>query len=445
MNEYTRLTVVGELKRAEVAVASTEPLGAALPRLLELLGETGGTVSRPITLVAPDGERIDVAQSPQQLDLSDGSLVHLLRLDTAPPPPVVIDVVDVTAAAHDVRTGRWDAGARTIAGNAGIGLAAAVGGTLCPFDTSVAAAVWLTSAFCLLLAIAAGFGIARRSRVSGSFAAAAMGLAIPLSLTSPITAPHPDAAVLMSAATLLTAISAVTLIGIGVARRRPDATAGGMIGFALGMLLMALLGWGTDLATAAAIVGTIAAFATGPLPWIALAASGLTDVDRRVTSGQPATRVTTSRAISDTYTTLTASVVALTATLAATGVALISAPGLWPALLALDLALVTALRSRIFPLRVQVWSMWTVVAAIGAAGAAVHLSGARGWVGAAAATAAAIAVAAAAIVRPAPHVRAHLRRIGNTLETLAVVALLPLLLGVAGIYADLLGLFGGGS
>ena len=43
--------------------------------------------------------------------------------------------------------------------------------------------------------------------------------------------------------------------------------------------------------------------------------------------------------------------------------------------------------------------------------------------------------------RPAEHQRARLRRIGNLVEAVLVIALIPLVLGVFGVYADLLGAF----
>jgi hypothetical protein len=44
-------------------------------------------------------------------------------------------------------------------------------------------------------------------------------------------------------------------------------------------------------------------------------------------------------------------------------------------------------------------------------------------------------------VRPAPHLRASLRRIGHLLETVAVLSLVPVSLGLFGVYAHLLGRF----
>jgi hypothetical protein len=45
------------------------------------------------------------------------------------------------------------------------------------------------------------------------------------------------------------------------------------------------------------------------------------------------------------------------------------------------------------------------------------------------------------LARPAAHQRAFLRRVGNAFEALAVIALIPLLLGMFGIFSDLLRAF----
>ena len=45
------------------------------------------------------------------------------------------------------------------------------------------------------------------------------------------------------------------------------------------------------------------------------------------------------------------------------------------------------------------------------------------------------------LARPAAHQRAFLRRVGNVIEALAVIALIPLLLGMFDIFSDLLRAF----
>ncbi|MDW4574017.1 EsaB/YukD family protein [Microbacterium sp. M3] len=449
MSVHTRLTVAGATRRSEVVVSSAEPLGAALPRLLELLGETSGTVARPLTLVAADGEQLDIARSPQQLELTDGTLLRLVRLDAAPPPPVVIDVTDAAADAHDARPDRWDDRARRIAGGAAIALAAAAGGLIAPWGSPVIASWALLGAIVVLLAVATTLGLPRLRGVSAVVSAAAAGLLLPLGIAT-LTAASAGglegaASALLAAAVVIATGATIVLFGLGVALRRPGAAAGGAVGAVVASVLIGLLLAGVDAAASAAIVGTVAAFATGPLPWIALSAAGLTALDQRVGDGERVARARAFASIDDAYSALTWSVVTLAALLAATGVALVLTDELWSGLLALAFALVAALRARAFPLRVQVWALWAAVAAIGLVALLLHLSGPSGWLGAAVAAAAAVVVAIGVLARPAAHVRARLRGFGNVIETLAVVALLPLLLGALGVYEQLLGMFGGGA
>lgn len=446
---YTRLTVAGSARRAEVVVANEEPLGATLPRLVELLGESGGTVARPLTLIAADGEQLDIARSPQQLDLADGTLLRLVRLDAAPPPPVVIDVTDAAALAHDTRADRWNDRARAIAGGTGVSLAAAAAGSVAPFGTAFVAAWVLLAAFAVLLALATVLGLMRVRGVSATLSAAAVGLAVPIGFAALTAAPlggySSAAAALIAVAVFIAVTSTVVLLGLGVGLHRPGATAGGAVGAVLSSLLLALLLFGLEAPASAAIAGTVAAFATGPLPWIALSAAGLTSLDRRVADGERVPRPRALVSIDEAYAALTWSVATIAALLAATGVALVLADELWSGLLALSIALVAALRARAFPLRAQVWSLWAAVAAIAVTALLVNLGGSLAWIGVAVAAVAAALIATAALVRPAAHTRARLRGFGNVVETLAVVALLPLLLGALGVYAELLGMFGGGA
>lgn len=445
MTIYTRLTVAGSERRAEVVVPSGEPVGAAIPRLLDLLGETAGTVARPLAVIAPDGEQIDIALTPQQLDLADGTLVRLVRLDAAPPPPVVIDVTDAAADAHDARPDRWDDRARTIAGGTGIAAAFAIAGWLSPWSSPTLAAFALLGAAVVLAAIATGLGLGGLRRLSTCVSAAAAGLALPVgSATAGALASGPSALLAGIAAALATA-STVALLGVGVAHRRRGAASGGALGAVLSSLLLGLLLAGVDAVAASAITGVVAAFATGPLPWIALSSAGLTDLDQRAADGAPPARPRAFAAIDEAYAALTWSVAAVASVLGVTGVALALSGTIWTELLALAFFLVAALRTRAFPLRWQGWLLWAAAGVIAAAALTVLLVGGLGWIGAGVAVVVAALIATMVLVRPRPHVRARLRGLGNIVETLAVVSLIPLLVGALGIYAELLGMFGGGS
>lgn len=458
MTEFTRLNVTGTSRRTEIVVPSDEPVGTILPSLVRLLGESTGTVDRPLALVAVDGEPVDLARTARGSGLLDGTALRLVRLDAAPPPPVVIDVTDAAAEAHATRADRWSPAARLATAAAGIGVAAALGGLLVP-RTDPGAAVWgLTAAVAVLLVVAIATGRARASRplppaagpepgdastlprLAVCAAAAAAGLAVPIGLDAAALA----AAELPGAATLLgisaAAVTAsIVVLATGIALRRAGAVAGGVIGAVLWGLLLVLLAVGVGTVAAAAIAGTVAAFATGLLPWAALSSAQLTVLDQRVADGDRIERGVATTSIDEAYRALTWSVAAVSALLAATGVVLVAERETWPSLLALAFALTAALRTRSFPLRGQVRLLWSAAAAPAVAAVLVWFAGE--WVGVAVCTGAAVLVAVAALVDPRPPARARLRGIGTVIETLAAVSLLPLVLGVLGIYDELLGMF----
>jgi hypothetical protein len=106
----------------------------------------------------------------------------------------------------------------------------------------------------------------------------------------------------------------------------------------------------------------------------------------------------------------------------------------------LAVIIVSALRTRAFPLAVQQMALWFAVLA-------GLLAGLLGQPRLNEPLLAVIFVAISALVmimvlsRPAAHQRAFLRRVGNAFEVLTVLALIPLLLGMFGIFSDLLKAF----
>jgi hypothetical protein len=133
-------------------------------------------------------------------------------------------------------------------------------------------------------------------------------------------------------------------------------------------------------------------------------------------------------------------VMAVSASVAA--VLALRSPSVWTAPLAVLVAVVLALRARAFPLLAE------VIVLLGAAGVVV-MRLVDVWAdGHSAAGPLALLVGLAALpftvlsVEPAEHVRVRLRRGGDLLESLGVIALLPLLVGVFGVYGRLLGTFG---
>jgi hypothetical protein len=102
--------------------------------------------------------------------------------------------------------------------------------------------------------------------------------------------------------------------------------------------------------------------------------------------------------------------------------------------------IVSALRTRAFPLAVQQMALWSAVLA-GLLGGLLGQPRLGGPTVAAILAGISVLVLIMVLARPARHQRAFLRRMGNVIEALSVIALIPLLLGMFGIFSDLLRAF----
>ena len=94
MSDYTRLTVQGTLNRADLVLPSDEPLAGLLPEMLTLLHEPAEQ-ARPLSLVTVLGEQLVTSLSLAEQNVRQGSIVRLVRLDEAPPPPEVADITQL--------------------------------------------------------------------------------------------------------------------------------------------------------------------------------------------------------------------------------------------------------------------------------------------------------------------------------------------------------------
>jgi hypothetical protein len=219
----------------------------------------------------------------------------------------------------------------------------------------------------------------------------------------------------------------------------------GVVGGGLGLGLAAA--WGAGLSAGltpdrlAAVLAVASVVLLGLLPRVALTASGLTSLDDRRTAGDEVARRDAVAAFEATHRSLSVAVVATAASTALAGRQLLTAPTRWTVLLAAACAVVLAGRARIYPLVAE-------VVALLAAAAWILLGLLSVWqdhAGTAAPLAAALALLVttlvALVVEPVEHVRARLRRLADRLETVAVVAAVPLAIGVFGIYGRLLDTF----
>jgi hypothetical protein len=435
MTDFTRLTVVGTAHKAELVVPDDEAIGALIPPLMELLDEPTGPVARPLALVRTTGEQLDAARSAAEQELVDGEQLRLVRADDAPPPPEVADVTDVVGDTYADRPGRWSVTARQTAGAITLGAATCVGLLAVPPSPTTAGSIIVAATAVALLS-----GRLRRRWAAIALTAVATGAApaAALLLLSAAAVPVGPASLLVVTAAI---VWAVLGFAVGAGLRLRPALPGSIVGVGLALLPMLLIALGLDLDEVLAVSAAAAAVVCGLLPWYALSTSGLTGLDDQVLAGRPSRRRHVLQTVDEAYRTMSWSVVAVALPLGLTATMLVRSADPWAVVLGLAITVLTALRTRAFPLVVQQLPLClaavtaTLVALLarqpqlGSAGQAIVLVGFG------------VLVAAGVGARPAEHQRARLRRIGNLVEAVLVIALIPLVLGVFGVYADLLGAF----
>jgi hypothetical protein len=436
---FTRMTVVGTTHRCELVVPSDEILGAVLPRMLDLLHEAAGPVTRPLRLVLPTGDQLDVGRTPADQHLLDGAVVRLVRAEEVPPPPEVADVTDVLGDEFGTRTDLWSARARTVTGAVALAAMGAAGAGLLPATTTQRL---LAVAGVLLLAVLTARVTAARPggrAAAGVLTGLAMGIAVVTALRMALAPGVTATGWVLPVATALGLLGWTCAgggIGIGLGHR--PALAGSGLGLAAVCVPLAASGLGAE--RAAAFGASAAVVACGLLPRYAAAAAGLTALDSAVLGGRLLRRTDVRRGVDRAYSALTWSVSGVSWTLAATSGVLLGSMDGWAAGLGVAVVTVTALRTRGFPIAAQQMALWSAVLA----GLVV---GGFGRMGpeprdvVAGLAAVAIAILVLTLARPPAHTRAALRQLGDVVETVAVVAMVPLLVGLFGVYSDLLGAF----
>src|SRR5688572_25839132 len=248
MTEFTRLTVIGSARKADLVVPNDEAVAGLMPRLMDLLDEPTGSVVRPLTLVRSTGEQLDVALTIADQQVSDGELLRLVRSDDAPPPPEVADVTDVLGETLRDRSGLWSTFARELTGAVAIGvLGCALVGQLAAGPLPLVLAVLLLS---LVAAIVGRLSmrwicVALTSAALGVAAAVVWTFSSTLGLSLPLR---------LSAAVLgFAALGWICLgLGYGQGLRSRPAWFGSLVGIPVSMLplIMVLLGSRSEAAAA---------------------------------------------------------------------------------------------------------------------------------------------------------------------------------------------------
>jgi type VII secretion integral membrane protein EccD len=438
-SRYSRVTLVGTRRRIDLVLPSTEPVGSLMPDLLAMLGDETQTPPRARQLVGADGDVLAPEVTLADAEVEDGAVLRLVAQHDVPPAPVVHDVIEEVSDDTDVRVWRWGPVARRWTVTAGVVAGCLLVAWMLPRAAvpGVRAADALTVAALALLAC--GVVAGRASEPAGAALALGGGaVALVASWTATGDAGWPVYVRLVAAAAVLAAVTA--LLGLASPLGRV-----GVVGGGLALALAAAWGTGAWAGLApdrlAAIMAVASTVLLGLLPRVALTASGLTALDDRRTGGGQVARRDAVAAIAAAHRSLAIATVATAASAALAGTLLLGAPSRWTVLLALATAVVLASRARVYPLVAEVAALLAAAAAILTGLLTLWLDRA-GVAGPLAAVLALIAIALVVLgVEPPEHVRARLRRHGDRLEAVAVLAATPLAIGVFGTYGQLLETF----
>lgn len=435
MTQYLRITVIGSRRKADIALPDDIALHELLPEILDLLDEP--PASSPLVLTSLIGVQARTDVTLATLEVSNGAVFRLAPADEAPRPPEVAEVTEAVGDATVSRRDRWNPLLTTLASAVALGLAGAVMATLLPVQTNALLGI-LGALFAAAVIGGAMLGRRRHTRSSASLFGLSVGVSPALASSVVALTPQP----LLQAATLgatwsLIWLAAAVVFGIGHRNRGVLIGAAGawVIAAAAVLSLFAQV----PVTVVAAVGGIALAALIGLIPSVALSASGVTGLDDAASADGPVARGDLRGAISAAFATQTALVLAAAAPLAIS-IALLTHTAGWATGLGLALAAFVLARSRLFPgavsrIALLLAALVPILMWLATPGAI-----ALEW-RVAAAVAVVVVLLAAAFVPQTPAAHARLRRGLGLIETLSLIAVFPCLLGVLGIYADLLGAF----
>ncbi|OUE28857.1 hypothetical protein BFL36_01180 [Clavibacter michiganensis] len=436
MSTFTRVTVLGSRKRVDLVAPGDEAVAALIAQLVELLDERTESAARPMTLIRASGHQLGPEESLDEQGVRAGDVLRLVRVDDAPAPPEVADVTDVVAESRDGQTGLWADVHRITAACIGITLLTGIASSLLVGGTAM---LELGGAALLLLISATVLGLTGVDRLALALSAASLGLALPTAAQASLAWMPQGSSLPVIAFSVSGVAWLVVGCAFGVGLRQRAVLRGSIVGVAASAVALGVDLLGMTVVEESAIIGVVSVVVIGLLPWYSMTASGLTGLDDLVIAGTLSDRETLRSTVDDAYRSLSwASLAAAIPASIAVG-ALVAADEPWPLALGISLTLVLALRTRAFPLAWQALPLWGAVAVVAVAAAIAHVEARDDVVTGLAAAAAACVLAC--VARPTVQTRARLRRLGNRIETIAVVALVPCAIGVFGIYPTLLGTF----
>ncbi|MFF8789933.1 secretion protein snm4 [Streptomyces sp. NPDC015125] len=402
-------------------------------------------------LVTADGSALSQDDALASARVPDGSVPRLVGEQGAPPAATVVpSAQDATKEASDEAadeatgeatdglavSGRgWDERSRTwTAGAASVLLALVAGVAAASWYGPGPAARWLGVA--AVLAAVGGAAAGWLGRRPLGTALLVWGGALG-ALASWQAAP---AGAVRLAAVGLTVAVALALLGVCTELGRGGLVGAAAVALAVGAWEAALAL--TGVARTGVVLGVVSVLVLGYLPRLALTAAGLTRLDDRRSGGAPVSRHQVATALGATHRGLAPATAAMAVSAGAGGVLAAGSGDGWSVAAAALLCVVTLSRARAYPLVVEVVAL---LAAGTAVGVGLVWQGAADGAGPSGALAAlgvlAVLPLVVLAVRVPEHVQLRLRRLMNLVESVSVVALIPVALGALGVYSRLLHTF----
>lgn len=440
--QLSRVTLVGERRRADMVLLADTPIGHLLPDILTLLDDRPD--SRPVArqLMTSNGSVLPHDSTLASVGIVDGAVLRLVRTHSAPPAPVVHDVTDQTADDLDLRAWRWRPVARrTSAGMATVAFTVTVA-LLARGEFALGDLVGAFAAVTLVLlaagALAAKVGQGNRGLATALLLAAG-GLGILTAWTAADAFDWPVSARLAAVAGEVT----LSLVCLGYFSPLGK---GGLIGAVttatITVMWEAVAAVQGDPARVGAVMAVVSLVLLGLLPRLALMASGLTALDDRRSGGASVSRHQVGTALAATHRGLALSTIVTAISAASAGWLLTTAgePTVWTVLLSSLVVVVLLSRARAFPLVAEVVALFAAAACLVVRLVMVWMQQAGGWPLTVLCAAAVVPLLVLAVQLP-EHVQVRMRRMGDLVESIGMVGIFPLAIGVFGVYGQLLNKF----
>ncbi|MET8278698.1 type VII secretion integral membrane protein EccD [Micromonospora sp. NPDC005174] len=429
----SRVTLAGPHRRIDLVLPADEPLGLLLPEVVVLVGHPPTDDSRGYQISTLDGTVLDPAGSLRQAAVPDGSLLRVDPISEAPPAAIVHDVSDEVGDDLTRRHGRWGDVPRTWTAT-----------TACVVAATMAALLSGPRLGPAVIGLVGGV-VALSGLLVSMLGRRTVGVAVLLSGAAMVMTAVPGWTDDRTARWALWAVViGCTVLAVGTATGNGRA---GVLGGGTAVVLVA--GWsialllGMSAERAAAVMAIVSVGVLGLLPRFAMIASGLTRLDDRRSNDEPVSRVSVQAAVDSAHRGLAVAAIAAATSATLAGLALASTPGPWRLALAVLVAAALLLRMRAFPLAAEVVALVTGALAVvgGLLLCWIRQRPDTWWATAVAALGVCAVTLAILAYRPPPHVLARGRQIADRVEALTVMALVPVAVGVFGLYSRLLDTF----